>query len=56
RYYRHELTFLNIDRRFTIRQIKSILRQYDVSFYAVNISISTTASQKTLYVGIRDPS
>ncbi|CAF3260631.1 unnamed protein product [Rotaria sp. Silwood2] len=47
RYYRHELTFLNIDRRFTIRQIKSILRQYDVSFYAVNISTSTTTSQKT---------
>ncbi|CAF1654264.1 unnamed protein product [Rotaria magnacalcarata] len=56
RYYRHELTFRNIDRRFTIRKIKNILRQYDISFYAVNISTSTTTNTKQLYVGIRDPS
>ncbi|CAM4942785.1 unnamed protein product [Rotaria socialis] len=56
RYYRHELTFRNIDRRFTIRKIKNILRQYDISFYAVNVSTSTTTNTKQLYVGIRDPS
>ncbi|CAM4762248.1 unnamed protein product [Rotaria magnacalcarata] len=56
RYYRHELTFRDIDHRFSIQQIKDILRQNDISFYAVNISISTTTNTKTLYVDIRDPS
>lgn len=35
RYYRHELIFSNIDHQFTIRRIKSILRQLNIRFYAV---------------------
>ncbi|CAF3914114.1 unnamed protein product [Rotaria magnacalcarata] len=34
----------------------NVLRQYDISFYAVNTSTSLMTNTKTLYVGIRDPS
>ncbi|CAF3894331.1 unnamed protein product [Rotaria sordida] len=58
RCYKHELIFKNIDRRFTIRKIKNILRQHNISFYAnaVNTSISRKTNKKQLYVGIREPS
>ncbi|CAF1575156.1 unnamed protein product [Rotaria magnacalcarata] len=55
RYYRNELIFYNIDHRFTIQRIKSILRQLNIYFYVINTSTSAE-NQKTLYVGIRDPS
>ncbi|CAF3080787.1 unnamed protein product, partial [Rotaria sp. Silwood2] len=55
RYYQHELIFKNVDHRFTIKQIKNILRQNNISFFAVNVSTSRT-NQKNLYVGIRESS
>ncbi|CAF3385035.1 unnamed protein product [Rotaria sp. Silwood2] len=58
RCYKHELIFKDIDRRFSIRKIKTILRQHNISFYpnAVNTSISRKTNKKQLYVGIREPS
>lgn len=56
RYYRDEILIHNIDRRFTIKQIKNILRSYNISFYAVNFSTSLDTHQRSLRIGIRDPS
>lgn len=56
RYYKHSIIINNIDRRFTIKQIKNILRSYNISFYAVNFSTSSDTHQRSLHIGIRDPS
>ncbi|CAF3999830.1 unnamed protein product, partial [Rotaria sordida] len=56
RYYQHEIIIKNIDKRFKIREIKDILRHKNISFFAVNISTSSTANKRKLYIGIRDPS
>ncbi len=55
RYYRHEIVYHNIDRRFRTRKIKRILRQFNVPYNGVNTSISKRTGRKTLYVGIREP-
>ncbi|CAF3266164.1 unnamed protein product [Rotaria sp. Silwood2] len=54
RYYQSEIIIKNIDKRFTIREIKDILKYQNVSFYAVNTSISSRTNERTLYIGIRD--
>ena len=56
RYYRHEIIRRNIDRRFTITQVKAILRQFHIPFNAINISRSYITQQYSLYIGIRNPS
>ncbi|CAF1102795.1 unnamed protein product [Rotaria sordida] len=56
RYYQHEIIIKNIDKRFKIREIKDILKLKNISFFAVNISISSTTNKRKLYIGIRDPS
>lgn len=56
RYYRYEIKRKNIDQRFTIRNVKDILRQRRIPFTAVNFSTSFTTGQQTLYIGIKDAS
>jgi hypothetical protein len=55
RYYRHELIFEDIDRHFTIKQIKMILKQQQISVYVVNTTISKTTNKKKLFVAVRNP-
>ncbi|CAF3015955.1 unnamed protein product [Rotaria sp. Silwood2] len=55
-YYRCEIIRRNIDRRFSICEIKNILRQNNILFYVINISTSSINHNKTLYIGIRDES
>ncbi|CAF0768874.1 unnamed protein product [Adineta steineri] len=38
RYYRNELIFKDIDQRFTLKQIKTILKQHQIPVYIVNTS------------------
>jgi hypothetical protein len=54
-YYRHEIIYRNIDRRFTITQIKQILRQQNILFNAVNVSTSSMTRKTSLYVGVKNP-
>ncbi|CAF1434727.1 unnamed protein product [Rotaria sp. Silwood1] len=54
RYYQNKIIINNIDRRFKIKQIKAIIRSYDVPFFAVNFSTSSTTRQRSLHIGIRD--
>ena len=56
RYYKSNIIIKNIDRRFSIREIKDILRYKNISFYAVNFSNSSTTNQRNLHIGIRDRS
>ncbi|CAF5005003.1 unnamed protein product [Rotaria sp. Silwood1] len=56
RYYQNTIIINNIDRRFKIKQIKAIIRSYDVPFFAVNFSTSSTTRQRSLHIGIRDSS
>ncbi|CAF3398651.1 unnamed protein product [Rotaria sp. Silwood2] len=56
RYYRHEIIRRNIDGRFTITQIKNILRQLYIPFNVVNISRSNITHKYSLYIGLRNPS
>jgi len=56
KYYRYEIKRENIDRRFTPRIIKDILRQRRIPFTAVNFSTSSITNQRTLYIGIKDKS
>ncbi|CAF4247274.1 unnamed protein product, partial [Rotaria sordida] len=50
----HEIKCRNIDERFTIRNIKDILRQHRISFTAINFSTSSTTQECTLHLGIKD--
>ncbi|CAF1177876.1 unnamed protein product [Rotaria sordida] len=54
RYYQHGIKCRNIDKRFTIRNIKDILRQHRISFTAINFSTSSTAHERTLHIGVKD--
>ncbi|CAF1517769.1 unnamed protein product [Adineta ricciae] len=54
RYYRNELVFENIDRRFTVNQIKSILKRNDIPIYVVNPVKQRTKTIK-LFVAVREP-
>jgi hypothetical protein len=54
RAYQCEIIRRNIDRRFSIRQIKQILDQQHVSFAAVNVTTSTVTGKTSLYIGIKD--
>ena len=56
RHYRHEIIRRNIDRRFTITQVKTVLRQLHIPFNAINISRSSITHKCSLYIGIRNPS
>ncbi|CAF2167028.1 unnamed protein product [Rotaria magnacalcarata] len=53
RYYQYEITRRNIGRRFSISDIKRILRQNNTLFNLINFSASINPD-KTLYIGIRD--
>jgi hypothetical protein len=55
RYYRNELIFEDIDRRFTIKQIKLILEQQQIPIYVVNAPKSKTTNKRTLFVAVRNP-
>ncbi|CAF1481892.1 unnamed protein product [Rotaria sordida] len=56
RYYNHELILRNIYPRFRIQQIKSILKQIDIEFRAVNTSTSKISRKTSLYIGVTNPS
>ncbi|CAF4578121.1 unnamed protein product [Rotaria sp. Silwood2] len=49
RSYKHEIIQRDIDKRFTITDIKNVLRQHSIKFCAVNTSISPTTNKKSLY-------
>ncbi|CAF3900056.1 unnamed protein product [Rotaria sp. Silwood1] len=52
--YKYEIIRRGIDRRFTITQIKKILRERSINFGALNISTSTLTNRTSLYIGIND--
>ncbi|CAF5174316.1 unnamed protein product, partial [Rotaria magnacalcarata] len=52
RYYQYEIICRNIDRRFSISDIKRILQQHNILFNLINFS-SSINRDKTLYIGIR---
>ncbi|CAF3847348.1 unnamed protein product, partial [Rotaria sp. Silwood1] len=54
RYYRNEIQRRNIDKRFSIRNIKRILRQHRIPCTVVNFSTSPMTHQRTLHIGIKD--
>lgn len=54
RHYKHEIILRGIDRRFSITMVKTILRQQEVSYTAVNISTSSVNGRTSLYVGVRN--
>ena len=54
RYYQHQITIENVDRRFSIRTIKNVLRSKRVPFFAVNVTKSS-AEARGLCIGIRNP-
>ena len=54
RSYRHKIVRRSIDRRFTITQIKKILRQHDISFSAVDKSKPLIAPEISLHIGIKE--
>ncbi|CAF1045810.1 unnamed protein product [Rotaria sordida] len=56
RYYQYGIKHRNIDKQFTIRNIKDILRQHRISFTAINFSTSSITHERTLYIGIKDAS
>ncbi|CAF3648299.1 unnamed protein product [Rotaria sordida] len=51
--YQHEIIIHYIDHRFTITNIKTILRQNSVAFSAVNTSTSSRTNRRTLYIGTK---
>ncbi|CAF4059465.1 unnamed protein product, partial [Adineta steineri] len=55
KYYRHEIIRNNFDLRFTIPNIKDILRQRHIPFTAVNFSQpSPVTGRRKLYVGVKN--
>ncbi|UJR12809.1 hypothetical protein I4U23_016982 [Adineta vaga] len=54
RYYKNQTIIKNIDRRFTINEIKNILKYENIPFYAVNTPKSKTTGLRDLHIGIYD--
>ncbi|CAF4335910.1 unnamed protein product, partial [Adineta steineri] len=55
KYYRHEIIRNNFDPRFTVRNIKDILRQLHIPVTAVNFSQpSPVTGRRKLYIGIKN--
>lgn len=54
RQYKHQIVKRNIYHRFTITDIKKILRKYEIEFSAINVVTSSRDDQRTLYIGIKD--
>lgn len=52
--YKYEFIRRGIDPRFTIKQIKQILRQHNIHFCALNASTSSLTHRRSLYIGIKD--
>jgi hypothetical protein len=55
RNYRNTLYIKNIDKRFSIRSIKEILKYKNISFFSVNTPTSRITKQMTLKIAVRDP-
>ncbi|CAF1647193.1 unnamed protein product, partial [Rotaria magnacalcarata] len=53
RYYKNELIFENIDYRFSIKQIKMILKEEKIPIYIVNTT-TTTENTRKLFVAVRN--
>ncbi|CAF3361123.1 unnamed protein product [Rotaria socialis] len=53
RYYKNELIFQNIDYRFSIKQIKMILKEEKIPFYIVNTT-TTNENKRKLFVAVRN--
>ncbi|CAM4982565.1 unnamed protein product, partial [Rotaria socialis] len=51
RYYKNELIFENIDYRFSIKQIKMILKEEKIPIYIVNTT-TTTENTRKLFVAV----
>ncbi|CAF1914360.1 unnamed protein product [Rotaria magnacalcarata] len=56
RYYKTEIIISNIDRRFTIKNIKEIIKSYGVPFSAVNFSTSSATRKRSIHIGMRNSS
>ncbi|CAF3420629.1 unnamed protein product, partial [Rotaria socialis] len=56
RYCKTEIIVSNIDRRFTIKEIKGIIKSYSVPYSAVNFSTSSNTRKRSVHIGIRNPS
>ncbi|CAF1384611.1 unnamed protein product [Rotaria sordida] len=54
-YHAHTITVEDIYPRFGIRQIKSILKEHNIEFRAVNATTSKKTNKTYLYIGITDP-
>ncbi|CAF3261917.1 unnamed protein product, partial [Rotaria socialis] len=52
--YRHEFIRRGIDNRFSISQIKQILRAHKINFLAINKATSSTTNRTSLYIGIEN--
>ena len=51
--YRHEIIKRDIYKRFTITDIKNVLRQLKIDFSIVNTTISQRTNTTTLFIGIK---
>ncbi|CAF4290365.1 unnamed protein product [Rotaria magnacalcarata] len=56
RYYKTEIIISNIDRRFTIKEIKGIIKSYGVPYSAPNFSTSSTTQKRSVHNGMRNSS
>jgi hypothetical protein len=54
RYYKNKIIIKNFDRRFTINEIKSILKYENIPFYLVNKPKSKITGLRELHIAIRD--
>ncbi|CAF4307240.1 unnamed protein product [Rotaria sp. Silwood2] len=52
--YKCEIIRRGIDRRFTITQIKTVLRELKIDFSIINVSTSKLTNRTSLYIGIKD--
>ncbi|CAF3315230.1 unnamed protein product [Rotaria sp. Silwood2] len=53
RYYHHKITRKNIDKRFTIKQIKNVLKQHDIPITAVNVLRLPFTNEKNISYRIK---
>jgi hypothetical protein len=54
RMYKHEIIRRGIDHRFSVTDIKKILRERSIIFCGVNIATSSQTHKTSVYIGIKD--
>jgi len=55
RYYKHQITIRNFDRRFKLSHVKQILKYHRIPVTAVLPKIEHDTGDSLLFIGIRDP-